>query len=435
MPSSRTRAAALLALIVALAACGGSATARPPGATATPSSGAQTVTPSGAATGGASVTPSVTGSTASPGSSGTPAGPFDPAAVTVTLDPVVDIPGAPLAIADPGDGSDRLMVTERGGSVWVVSDARRAERPFLDISTRTAAGGESGLLGFAFHPDFPADPRFFIYYTNLDRDQVVAERRLDAGDPERADPDYERPLLVMDDFAGNHNGGALAFGSDGFLYIATGDGGGGGDPQGTGQRLDTLLGKILRIGVDPSGDRPYTIPDGNPFAGRDGAQPEIWHYGLRNPWRFSFDRQTGDLWIGDVGQSSWEEVDVARAGAAGLNFGWSVTEGPDCFRGESCSFEGLSEPVTFYGRDAGCTVIGGVVYRGSRWPALRGGYLFADYCTGTVWAIEAAGEPTASPTVVAETGRSISSFGEDAEGEIHATDLAGQLLTLSAPAR
>jgi glucose/arabinose dehydrogenase len=245
----------------------------------------------------------------------------------------------------------------------------------------------------------------------------------------------ERPLLVMDDFAGNHNGGALAFGPDGGLYIATGDGGGAGDPEGTGQRLDTLLGKILRIGVDPEGDRPYGIPDGNPFAGQSDALPEIWHLGLRNPWRFSFDRGTGDLWIGDVGQNTWEEIDVARDGAAGRNYGWSVTEGPDCFRKAGCSAEGITAPVTYYGRDAGCTVIGGAVYRGEASPALRGAYLFADFCTGTVWGIDAASDTTAEPAVLAETGRSLSSFGEDAAGEIYVTDLGGELLRLTVPAQ
>jgi glucose/arabinose dehydrogenase len=439
-PPAATLAALPVGLALLVAACGGGAATRPPSTTARPTPQAVA---SGAASAAASRDPGQTDASSAapsrePGStdaSSAPTGPWDPAGVAVSLDPVVDIPGAPLAIADPGDGSGRLFVTERGGRVWAVRDGQRAENPFLDIATRTAAGGESGLLGLAFHPDFPTDPRFFIYYTNLDRDQVVAERRVDGADPERADRDHERPLLVMDDFAGNHNGGALAFGPDGFLYIATGDGGGGGDPQGTGQRLDTPLGKILRIGVDPEGDRPYSIPPDNPFVGNEGAAGEIWHLGLRNPWRFSFDRETGDLWIGDVGQNTWEEVDVARDGRGGLNYGWSVTEGPDCFREQGCSTEGITQPVAFYGRDAGCTVIGGVVYRGAEWPALRGAYLFADYCSGTVWAIDAAEDRTEQPTVVAQTGRSISSFGEDAAGEVYATDLAGQLLRLSVAAQ
>ena len=376
----------------------------------------------------------------SPDPSGSPsAGPtrsFDPARVSVTLEPYLEIPGAPLAVTAPADGSGRMFVTERGGRVWVVRDRQLADQPFLDVASRVTAGGEQGLLGFALHPRFPDDPRFFIYYTDTERDQVVAERRLDPSDPERADPDYERELLRMDDFAGNHNGGGLAFDRDGLLYIATGDGGGAGDPQATGQRLDTHLGKLLRIGVDGQSDgRPYTIPESNPFIGRDDARPEILHLGLRNPWRFSFDRETGDLWIGDVGQGQWEEIDVARDGEVGLNYGWSVVEGNHCFRDDGCSTEGLMPPVTEYSHDFGCSVTGGVVYRGSEWPGLRGAYLFADYCSGTLWAIDARSDVVEAPVVVAETGRSISSFGEDEAGELYVTDLDGALLRVVAPER
>jgi glucose/arabinose dehydrogenase len=349
--------------------------------------------------------------------------------VTVELEPVAAIPGAPLAVAAPSDGTGRLFVTERGGRVWIVQDGQRSETTFLDIANRIVAGGEQGLLGFAFHPAFPEDPRFFIYYTDKERDQVVAERRVDPADPDRADPGYERELLRMDDFAANHNGGGLGFGPDGYLYIATGDGGGAGDPQGTGQRLDTHLAKILRIDVGaPADGAAYGIPDDNPFVDEDGALPEIWHTGLRNPWRFSFDRETGDLWIGDVGQGAWEEIDVARGGAGGVNFGWSVTEGRHCFRSDDCSAEGMTPPVTEYGHDLGCSVTGGVVYRGAEFPDLRGAYLFADYCTGVMWAIDATADQVPEPTVVLETGRSISSFGEDENGEVYVTDLGGELL-------
>ncbi len=426
-PRLAARAARALTGVAALAllcgACGSAGTTPRP---------ASPEAPSQSTGGGAS--PSPRGSASAPASARAP---FDAAGVALGLEPVTAIPGAPLAIAAPDDGSGRLFVADQGGVVWAVADGRRAEQPFLDISSRTSAGGERGLLGLAFHPDFSADPRFFIYYTNLDGDQVVAERRVPGADAAQAD-DAERLLLVMDDFAGNHNGGALAFGPDGHLYIATGDGGGAGDPQGTGQRLDTLLGKILRIDVDPAGDRPYGIPDGNPFAGQPGALPEIWHLGLRNPWRFSFDRATGDLWIGDVGQNAWEEVDVARGGRGGLNFGWNRLEGSHCFRPQSgCEEPDLTMPVTEYSHDApGCTIIGGNVYRGSDQAALVGGYLFADYCSGLMWAIAAAADGPTEPVLVAETGTSPSALGEDEDGELYVTDIAsGELLRVVGCAR
>jgi glucose/arabinose dehydrogenase len=326
----------------------------------------------------------------------------------------------------------RMLIAERDGTIWVVppGSSQVLPTPLIQVPN-VETGDERGLLGLAFHPAFPEDPRFFIYYSTRDSRQVVAERRVDPANPERADPGYERVILSMDDFASNHNGGALVFGPDGYLYIATGDGGGGGDPEGNGQRLDTPLAKILRIDVRPvGGGGEYQVPPGNPFIGREGALPEIWHTGLRNPWRFSFDRAQGDMWIGDVGQGAWEEIDVARRGASGLNFGWSITEGRHCYREENCSTDGLTKPVTEYSHDLGCSVTGGVVYRGSQWPALVGAYLFADYCSGRIWAIDAATDDTGEPVVVAETERAISSFGEDEAGEVYVTDLGGTLLRL-----
>ena len=448
--SSGRAVVAALAASLLVAACGGGAGGRDPFGTASagesraPSGAASTNVPAGASEsappgpGGPSPTAATNPGSGGPGASRSDApasGRFDPAAVTVGLEAVAAIPGAPLAVTGPADGTGRVFVTERGGRVWIVRDGQRSETTFLDIATRIVAGGEQGLLGFAFHPAFPEDPRFFIYYTDKERDQVVVERRVDPADPDRADVDYERELLRMDDFAANHNGGGLVFGPDGYLYIGTGDGGGANDPQGTGQRLDTLLGKLLRIDVDEADGQPYGIPPGNPFVDQEGALPEIWHTGLRNPWRFSFDRENGDLWIGDVGQVGWEEIDVARGGTGGLNFGWSVTEGRHCFRSEDCSADGMTPPVTEYGRDLGCSVTGGVVYRGAEYPALRGAYLFADFCTGNVWAIDAAADQVPEPTVVGETGRSISSFGEGEDGEVYVTDLGGELLRLVATSR
>ncbi len=418
------RSSRLIALLAALAlgaaACGsstGSPSPRPPAGTPGPPA---TASPAGGATIDPGATP--------------PGGSFDPAAVEVELQVVTDVP-RPVAIAAPDDGSGRLFVVDQGGRIWLVRDGRRAETPFLDIEDRVTAGGEQGLLGLAFHRAFPADPRFFVYYTDRDGRQVVSEWRIPSASADQADRDSEAVLLRMDDFAPNHNGGALAFGPDGYLYISTGDGGGGGDPRGNGQKLDTLLGKILRIDVDASGDgRPYAIPADNPFIDRAGAQAEIWVTGLRNPWRISFDRATGDLWIGDVGQGSFEEIDVVRAGSGGgQNFGWNTTEGFHCYpSGDPCAPEGLTPPVTEYGHGFGCSVTGGVVYRGAAIPELVGGYLFADYCSGNVWVIDAEAQEVREPRRVLQSGRSISSFGEDEAGEVYVTDLDGELLRVVA---
>jgi glucose/arabinose dehydrogenase len=403
---------------IAIAACGGpgpsvsTPTVEPPASTSVPVS-------------------------ASPRPSATPT-PLPTASVgggpRVAFEPFVDGLEEPLDVtARPGD-PDGLYVVEQIGRVRVVRGGRLVADPVLDIAGRVQAGGEQGLLGLAFHPD-PADGRLFLYYTALDGSQVVASFRTDPGDPDRADPDSETVILVMADEYGNHNGGALAFGPDGYLYIATGDGGGGGDPLDSGRRLDTLLAKVLRIDVDvPAATTVvYAIPPDNPFAGRDGAMPEIWLTGLRNPWRMRFDRANGDLWIGDVGQGSWEEVNVARRGVGGLDFGWNVMEGTHCFIVAGCATDGLTMPVAEYGHDQGCTVIGGAVYRGTAQPPLAGWYVFADFCSGNVWLLDPTSDGPTEPSLVLESGRSISSIGEDAAGELFATDLSsGELLRIVA---
>jgi glucose/arabinose dehydrogenase len=393
---------------------------------------------------------------ASPGASGSPATSAPPAASeplptttptsapsrglgappVLALEPVAAGLDAPVDVTWRPADPEALYALERVGRIRIVRDGALVAAPLLDISEQVTSGGEQGLLGLAFHPD-PGDGRLFVYYTALDGDQVVSAFTTDPDDPDRADADSETVLLKMADQYGNHNGGALAFGPDGYLYISTGDGGGGGDPLDSGRRLDTPLAKVLRIDVDvPAGSTaPYTVPDDNPFVGLDDALPEIWLTGLRNPWRMHFDRGTGDLWIGDVGQGAWEEVDVARGGVGGLDYGWNEMEGTHCFQtsdGE-CATDGLTLPVTEYSHDLGCSVVGGTVYRGAAEPSMAGWYVFADYCSGYVWVLDPTDDGPTDPLLVLESGRSISAIGEDATGELIVTDLSsGELLRITA---
>jgi glucose/arabinose dehydrogenase len=336
---------------------------------------------------------------------------------------------APLFVTGAGDGSGRLFVVQQGGQIRIVENGRLLPDPFLDLSSQISFGGEQGLLGLAFHPDYRTNGLFYVDYTDRLGDTVVARYHVDPRDPNRADPSSARALLHVTQPFANHNGGDIAFGPDGDLYVSLGDGGSEDDPDRNGQDLDTLLAKILRIDVDHSrGGRPYSIPPDNPFVGRSGARPETWSYGLRNPWRFSFDRVTHDMWIGDVGQGQHEEIDHAPAGRGGQNYGWSVMEGPVCFRRPDCNRTGLTLPVASYTHSGGrCTVVGGYVYRGHDQPALRGIYLFGDFCTGEIFALDAA-HPRAGFAKVLDTDLSISSFGEDDRGELYLTSLGtGQL--------
>jgi glucose/arabinose dehydrogenase len=408
-------------LSLLLAGCGSTPTAAPTTASATPAPIATVATSSGQAS-----------PTTSPG-------PASAATPNLQLRVVVDGLTAPTDVADPGDGSHRRFVVEQAGRIRVLAGAQLIAKPFLDISAEVKSGGEQGLLGLAFHPDFSTDPRFFVDYTDVDGNTVVSEFKVDGADPDVADTGSERPLLHIDQPFANHNGGGVVFGPDGMLYIATGDGGSEGDPQGNGQRTDTLLAKILRIDVDhrdAASGPAYGIPGNNPFVDTAGASPEIWLTGLRNPWRIRFDLATGDLWIGDVGQSAWEEIDVARAGVAGLNFGWNRMEGFHCYQpARGCDQTGLTLPVAEYGHDKGCAVIGGVVVRDSGQPELDGRYVFSDSCSVNLWLLDPAGNARREPDLAGHWSGSISSIALADDGTVLVTDLQkGQLLALEAAA-
>jgi len=351
----------------------------------------------------------------------------------VTLRTVVSGLSDPVDVTSAGDGSGRLFVVEQVGRIRIVRDGKLDPTPFLDIRGLVSCCDERGLLGLAFHPGQPSDGRLYVDYTDAQGDTVVSEFRVSGTDPDRTDPGSERKLLQVHQPYPNHNGGALAFGSDGMLYVSLGDGGSAGDPQRNGRNLGVLLAKILRIDVDhPSGSNAYGIPSDNPFVGRAGARPEIWLTGLRNPWRMRFDPATGDLWIGDVGQDAWEEIDVARKGVSGTDFGWNVMEGNHCYLpANGCDRTGLALPVTEYDHSLGCAVIGGPVVRGAAEARLEGWYLFGDDCSGRIWAFDPAGagsSPTPA-TVVANTGLAISAINEAADGRVYVTDVGGGTLS------
>jgi glucose/arabinose dehydrogenase len=355
---------------------------------------------------------------------------FRPERVRVALEPFVGGFAAPLLLTTAGDGSERMFVVEQGGTIRVLDDQEVLERPFLDISDLTEAGGEQGLLGLAFHPAYPDDRRFFINYTDQAGDTVIAS--YETASSTSADEDSGQILLKIDQPYANHNGGHLAFGPDGFLYIASGDGGSAGDPEENGQNPDALLGKLLRIDVD--GGEPYAAPADNPYADGDGGAPEVWALGLRNPWRFSFDEATDSLWVADVGQDELEEVNRVPLDEPGVNYGWNAMEGSACYEPSDCDRSGLTLPITEYGHEEGCSVTGGFVYRGERFPDWRGGYFFADFCSGSVWVVDARARSAVEPTLVASSEHSISSFGMDAAGELYVTDLAsGEILRLTEP--
>lgn len=332
----------------------------------------------------------------------------------------------PVSIAHTADA--RLFIAQQEGRVMIFDGTRLLPQPFLDVSSLVSTGGERGLLGIAFHPRYAENGRFFIDYTDRNGNTVIARYTVSANDPNVADPNSAVPILFVQQPFANHNGGQLQFGPDGYLYIGMGDGGSAGDPGNRAQNLNELLGKLLRLDVDAA---MYSIPPSNPFARRSGARGEIWAYGLRNPWRFAFDRASADLWIADVGQGSWEEIDFQPAASiGGENYGWRRMEGTHCFTPASnCNDGTLVLPVIEYGHDDGaCSVTGGSVYRGARFPGLQGMYVYGDYCNGVIWGARRDANGAVTSRVLRNTTIAISTFGEDANGELYVADYDGGVL-------
>ena len=340
------------------------------------------------------------------------------------LVPVVDGLDRPVGVTNAGDGTGRLFVIEQAGRIRIVNDGELVAEPFLDIRDRVESGGERGLLGLAFPSDYEESGRFYVTYNDTFGATIVSRFAV-GNDPNRSDPRSEERILRQTQPHANHNGGHVAFGPNGYLYIGLGDGGGQGDPTESGQDPTTWLGTILRIDVSTLNG--YAVPPDNPFVGDGDALPEIWAWGLRNPWRFSFDRQTGDLWIGDVGEDRYEEIDMEPASSAGgVNYGWNVMEGPACFDPpEGCDREGLTPPVVSYHRDTGWgrSVTGGYVYRGRDLPELVGAYIFGDYVSGVILRADRAPDGSWSASELFSTDLGIVSFGEDEAGELYVVDV------------
>ncbi len=402
------------------------ATPAPITATATATA---TVTDSPTATQAPSETPTATATaTETPAPTATPTSEPNPSALNLQLEMVADGLKQPVFATHAGDGSGRLFIVEKSGTIVALDENVTQPLAFLDITDRVgSSSSEQGLLGLAFDPDFAANGRFFVYYTDRDGDTVIS--RFQASDDRTtADPGSEVVLLTQDQPAANHNGGMLAFGPDGYLYAGLGDGGAAGDRYGNGQNLGTILGTIIRI--DSNGDEAL-VPADNPFVGQDGARPEIWAYGLRNPWRFSFDRATGDLWIADVGQNQWEEINFQPAGSpGGENYGWPITEATHCYEENPCDTAGLTMPVAEYEHGPGCSVSGGYVYRGAQQPAMQGIYFYGDYCSGQIWGLAAGADSQWQNTELLDSGAQISAFGETENGELLLVDYSGMVYRL-----
>jgi glucose/arabinose dehydrogenase len=343
----------------------------------------------------------------------------------------------PVELVNAGDGSNRLFVVEQAGTIQFFNATQSAPTatPFLNITSKVRSGGEMGLLGLAFHPDFKSNGYFFVNYTKANpQETVIARYKVNNPATGVADPASETVLFTFSQPYSNHNGGSIHFGPDGYLYIATGDGGSGGDPQNNAQNKGNLLGKILRVDVNKTDKGNYGIPADNPFVSESGARPEIYAYGLRNPWRISFDPANGQLWAGDVGQNAWEEIDIITKGG---NYGWRLKEGDHCYKPSSnCEQPGIINPVFEYSQSNGDrSITGGYVYRGKKLPGLVGKYIYGDYASGRIWALEAGNNTAAKNTSLPGTVSSLSTFGVDEQNELYFARLSGKLytLTVSAP--
>jgi glucose/arabinose dehydrogenase len=350
------------------------------------------------------------------------------AELSIALEPLAAELSQPVFAVHAGDGSGRIFVLERAGRIVTLAVDGSQLGTFLDIRDRVGSNAsEQGLLGLAFDPAFAANGRLFVHYTDKEGDTVLARFMANA-ERSAADPFSQVTLLATRQPADNHNGGMIAFGPDGYLYFGLGDGGGANDRYENGQNLGTILGAVLRL--DVSGDS-AVVPANNPFVSQEDARPEIWAYGLRNPWRFSFDRLTGDLWIADVGQGDWEEINVQPASSlGGENYGWPIMEGTRCFQSDSCRQKDLTLPVAEYSHDLGCSVTGGYVYRGAAQPALQGVYFYGDYCTGRIWGLAPAAGNAWQTAELLHSAAQISSFGETETGELLVVDYAGTLFRL-----
>ena len=351
----------------------------------------------------------------------------------IELDLIQDGFNNPVNLQNAGD--ERLFVVEQGGRIKIMQPNGDVNPDlFLDISTQISSGGERGLLGLAFHPDYSNNGFFYVYYTKPNGDSQISRFSVDPNNPDLADPNSELPFLDFDQPFSNHNGGCLAFGPDGFLYISSGDGGSGGDPGNRAQNTSLLLGKLLRIDVDnPSGTNNYSIPSDNPFAGSSSDAQEIWAYGLRNPWKFSFDSANGDIWIGDVGQGEVEEIDRAAITDAGLNYGWRCYEGSQPFNTTGCPpVADLTFPIAEYSsasNTANCSITGGNVYRGTEYPDFVGLYFFSDVCSGLIGTVDQNGNLIEHGTF----GGSWVSFGEDVNNELYIVSITGSISRVRQP--